>query len=129
MDSKIYGGPWKLIDSGNSVDLSDGTTTLASAPEDATSPFVFRTHTYSGSSESQTLVFGNVSPDVTYIVATGEGGNNAILVPLPDGRLAFWVWTMSVDRVIALDARCDVVAAIDLHTGAATTAKPPAECG
>ena len=129
VDAKIYGGIWRLTDTGASIELSDGTSTIASVPDDPSSPLAFGTHTFTGDSDSQTIVFGTVSPDITYLITTGHGGSNSgILVPLPDGRLAFWMWTITEDRLVALNAECGVVESIDLRSGAPTNESPPPEC-
>jgi hypothetical protein len=129
VDAKIYGGIWKLIDTGTSIELSDGTTTLATAPANTASAIAFDTHTFTNGQDSQTIVFGTLSSDITYLIATGAGGpTGGILVPVSGGRLAFWTWTIDQDRLLALNANCGVVAAVDIRSGASTNDSPPAEC-
>ena len=122
--------PWKLVSTGTGPVLIDEKGEIvAEAPPPGENLISFSTGTTGGSTR---WLFGIVDPRVTMVqMIAGKDPTDQVVMqmrPLADGNEAFWGgWAgeSQVPRgvIVATDANCEVVAAIDAQTGESVT--PP----
>lgn len=132
---KASGHEWRLFDTGSAIYLQEDLTVLATAARAPDPAISFGRYTFDdGSGDTQTIVFGVASTDVTEVVLFTSGLPGATQLELLGGGNQQIYWQSYSPgalegQVIALDRNCNVLQAIDLATGKAPERVPSTSCG
>ena len=137
--SGSFGGTdWQLRDAGVELDLEEvfrtgETRILRVAPRTPAPALSMATHTFVGrNGGTQSAVFGVAAPEVTQVVLFTSGVPGAMhMDTLEDGTQVYWQAFEPGElkgQVIALDADCEVLQAVDLATGEPVADPKPTSC-
>jgi hypothetical protein len=135
----LVGTDWELVDGGDALYLQGRTdagdasvfATAARVPDGAIS---FAAHTFANDAgRTASIIFGVAAQDVTQVVLFTSGLPGTVqLETLADGTQVYWQAFEPggmKGQVIALDAACEVLQALDLATGEPVAEPEPTSCG
>jgi hypothetical protein len=135
---KLVGSEWELVDVGDAIHLQERTenadaSVLMTAPRAPEAAISFAAHTFANDTgETASIVFGVAAPQVTQVVLFTSGLPGSVQIDtLADGTQVYWQAFEPGElkgQVIALDADCEVLQAVDLATGEPVADPKPTSC-
>jgi hypothetical protein len=126
------GADWRIVEAEGGLNLVTGGEVLGRVPANG-DPMTVSTYRFGDNRHGTTIVFGIARGASTVVMHYSGLPAPAETVDLGDGRLAFWAgFAGAVESpaptVIALDASCNVIQAIDMDTGYPVVDPPLTDC-
>jgi len=123
---------WRLVEAHGGVDLLDDQGTVVASVDGGGTGLTATTTTLGSGDGAATFPFGIGPPGTTSVVlfTSGLPGSEST-APLPDGRLAFWgpySPATGKGQILAFDAGCNLVGAVDLETGEPPSRPATTDC-
>jgi hypothetical protein len=124
---------WRIVGAHGGVDLVDGQGSVLASADGPPDQLVVTSTTLGSGDGAATFPFG-LAPDGTTSVVLFTSGLPAPdeTSPLPDGRIVFWgpfSPATGKGQILAFDAQCRLLGAVDLETGKPPTQPATTQCG